>query len=81
VTVATFPTAAGSPYLAERRDLQIGGYTMTSLQARLLAGRSVQAAQAQENFARLLRPGADLPSQRTGEDKPVPSLSVVPFTA
>jgi hypothetical protein len=53
---------------------------MTSLQARLLAARSVQAAQAQENFARLLRPGADIPSQRA-EDTPVPTLTVVPATA
>lgn len=54
---------------------------MTSLQARLLAARSVQAAQAQENFARLLRPGGDIPSQRAGDDTPVPTLSVVTATA
>lgn len=54
---------------------------MTSLQARLLAARSVQAAQAQENFARLLRPDADIPAQRAGEEIPVPTLSVVASTA
>lgn len=52
---------------------------MTSLQARLLAARSVQAAQAQENFARLLRPGADIPTQRVAEETPAP-LSVVSAT-
>ncbi|HEU4513316.1 MAG TPA: hypothetical protein VFR87_09445 [Nocardioidaceae bacterium] len=50
---------------------------MTSLQARLLAARSVKAAQAQEHFARLLRPAADIPSQRAGEETPVPTLTVV----
>jgi hypothetical protein len=54
---------------------------MTTLQARLLAARSVRAAQAQENFARLLRPGGDIPSQRAGEDTPAPTLTVVPATA
>jgi hypothetical protein len=42
---------------------------MTALQARLLAARSVRAAQAQEAFARRLRPGTgtgtDIPAQRS----------------
>lgn len=49
---------------------------MTSLQARLFAVRSVKSAQAQETFARLLRPAVDLPSQRSGDDGPVPRLRV-----
>ncbi len=52
---------------------------MTTLQARLLAARAVQAAQAQERFARQLRPGTapDLPAQRAGEDATVVTLTVV----
>lgn len=45
---------------------------MTALQARLLAARSVRAAQAQETFARRLRPGggtmADIPAQRSSDE-------------
>ena len=41
---------------------------MTELQARLLAARSVRAAQAQEDFARRLRPGSGIPAQRSHED-------------
>ncbi len=51
---------------------------MTALQARLFAGRAVRAAQAQEEFARRLRPGADIPAQRGGDEAPTPTLSVVP---
>lgn len=52
---------------------------MTALQARLLAARSVKAAQEQEQFARLLRPSPDFPSQRTTDG--VPPLTVVSATA
>jgi hypothetical protein len=43
---------------------------MTSLQARLLAARSVRAAQAQETFARRLRPGGTvgIPAQRSSDE-------------
>lgn len=52
---------------------------MTALQARLLAARAVQAAQAQERFARQLRPrtGADIPAQRAVGDASAPTLAVV----
>jgi hypothetical protein len=51
---------------------------MTALEARLLAGRAVRAAQAQENFARRLRPVVVLPTQRAAdEDAAVIDLSVV----
>jgi hypothetical protein len=51
---------------------------MTALQARLFAARALRAAQAQEELARRLRPDAKLPAQRTGEERPLPKLSVVP---
>jgi hypothetical protein len=54
---------------------------MTALQARLLAARSVQAAQAQEQFARRLRPSATIPAQRTPDEAPVPALAAVAATA
>lgn len=44
---------------------------MNALQARLLAGRAVQAAQAQERFARRLRPANGIPAQRGPDDEPV----------
>lgn len=53
---------------------------MTALQARLLAARSVQAAQAQERFARQLRPLAEIPAQRTPSETPLPALTVVAAT-
>ena len=51
---------------------------MTALQARLFAGRAVRAAQAQEEFARRLRPGADIPAQRGGDETATPPLTLVP---
>jgi hypothetical protein len=50
---------------------------MTKLQARLLAGRAVRAAQAQEKDARRLRPTGGVPSQRPAADPAAPQLSVV----
>jgi hypothetical protein len=53
---------------------------MTALQARLLAARSVRAAQAQEAFARRLRPGTDvsaIPAQRTSDDDVAAPLVLV----
>ena len=51
---------------------------MTALQARLFAGRAVRAAQAQEDFARQLRPAAEIPAQRTTTgDAPAQTLRVV----
>lgn len=41
---------------------------MSALQARLLAGRAVQAAQAQERFARRLRPADGIPAQRSADE-------------
>jgi hypothetical protein len=49
---------------------------MTALQARLFAGRAVRSVQAQEQLARRLRPGPDVPAQRSGEDAPA-RLTVV----
>ena len=40
---------------------------MTELQARLIAARAVRAAQAQEDFARRLRPGGGIPTQRSSD--------------
>lgn len=57
---------------------------MTALQARLFAGRAIRAAQAQEEFARRLRPAAEIPAQRSTQspigDKQVPTLIVLPGT-
>lgn len=53
---------------------------MTALQARLLAARSVRAAQAQEAFARRLRPGTEvsaIPAQRTSDDDVAAPLVLV----
>jgi hypothetical protein len=51
---------------------------MTALQARLLAARSVRAAQAQETFARRLRPTggtvAEIPAQRSSDEDVAASL-------
>ncbi len=50
---------------------------MTALQARLLAGRAVKAARAQEEFARRLRPAAvaAIPTQRSTADAPKPAVA------
>lgn len=53
---------------------------MTTLQDRLLAGRAVRAAQEQEEFARLLRPAPEIPSQRRKRDATSPKLTVVTST-
>lgn len=50
---------------------------MNELQARLLAARSVRAAQAQEDFARRLRPGSGIPTQRSDEDDTTLTLTLV----
>jgi hypothetical protein len=50
---------------------------MTALQLRLFAGRAVQGVQAQEELARRLRPGPDIPAQRSGEDVPAARPTVV----
>lgn len=50
---------------------------MTTLQDRLLAGRAVRAAQEQEEFARLLRPAPEVPSQRKKRESASPALTVV----
>lgn len=49
---------------------------MTELQARLVAARAVRAAQAQEEFARQLRPSREVPSQRRSDS--APTLTLVP---
>ena len=54
---------------------------MTALEARLFAGRALRAAQVQEEFARSLRPGADIPQQRDSDSKPVPTLTLVGGTS
>lgn len=43
-----------------------GFWIMTTLQARLFAGRSLHAVRAQEEEARRLRPAPEIPSQRPG---------------
>jgi hypothetical protein len=53
---------------------------MTALQARLFAGRAIRAAQAQEEFARRLRPAAEIPAQRSTQSPTVPTLIVLPGT-
>jgi hypothetical protein len=50
---------------------------MTALQVRLFAGRAIRAVQAQEELARRLRPGPEIPAQRKGEDAPAARLTVV----
>ncbi|GAB2753174.1 hypothetical protein [Nocardioides pakistanensis] len=50
---------------------------MNALQARLLAGRAVRAAQEQETFARLLRPAPEVPAQRARDGESAPLLKVV----
>lgn len=50
---------------------------MNALQARLLAGRAVRAAQAQEDFARRLRPAPEVPAQRARDGEAAPLLAVV----
>lgn len=49
---------------------------MTSLQTRLYAARSVQAARAQEEFARELRPAGSIPAQRTAEEPQAPERAL-----
>jgi hypothetical protein len=49
---------------------------MTPLQTRLLAARAVRDAQAQERFARELRPTVGIPSQRSAEDTAAPRLTL-----
>jgi hypothetical protein len=56
-------------------------WIMTALEARLFAGRALRAAQVQEEFARSLRPGADIPLQRDGDTSTVPSLTLVGGTS
>lgn len=50
---------------------------MNELEARLLAGRAVMAAQAQERFARRLRPTGDIPAQRGADDDEPVTLTLV----
>lgn len=51
---------------------------MNALQARLLAGRAVRAAQAQEEFARRLRATTpEVPAQRVRAEETAPALTVV----
>jgi hypothetical protein len=51
---------------------------MTELQARLFAGCAIRGVQAQEEFARRLRPEGDIPAQRGGEDAFATTLDLVP---
>lgn len=60
----------------------VGGYNqegceMTALQIRLFVARSIRAVHAQEEFARQLRPGADVPAQRPRERTASPRLTLV----